>query len=180
MKRWVAIWLVVAFVMVGAASAEARGRSGHHYRPQHRSYASFGFGRSHYGSSYVGLGYSRRGWSVGLSLWPSYSPYYYSSTYPSVYSYGYTYPAYSSAYSYGYTNPTYATTYPATTATYPTTYTYQPAPAAPAPAPAPPQPQMVQGWYHPTYGFWCQCHGYQKQSLPNHSYRYDTSKDAKP
>ena len=167
MKRWMAIGLVTAFVMVGAASAEARGRSYHHRRPHHRSHVSFRFGLGcwpRYRSSYVGLGYSRRGWSVGLSWWPSYRSYYYVPSYPAVYTYAYTY-------------PTYVTTYPSATVTYPTTYSsYRVA----APAPPPPQPQVVQGWYHPTYGFWCPCHGYQKESLAGHSYQYDTTKDAKP
>lgn len=183
MKRWIVIGLFAAVVTLAAASAEARGRPSYHHQPSHRSYSSFSFGyRPSYRSSYFGVGYSRRGWSVGLSYWPSYRSYDYVQTYPAVYpytysTYPYTYTTYPSTYSSAYTYPTYVTSYPATTATYPTTYTSY---RAPDPPPPPPQPQTVQGWYHPTYGFWCQCHGYQKASLANHSYQYDTTKDAKP
>jgi len=178
MKRSIVIGLSAAFVTLAAASAEARGRPSHHHRPHHRGHVSFSFGCwPSYRSSYFGVGYSRRGWSVGLSCWPSYRSYHYVPTYPVVYSSAYTYRTYPSIYSSAYTYPTYVTSYPATTATYPTTYTSY---RVPDPPPPPPQPQTVQGWYHPTYGFWCQCHGYQKASLAGHSYQYDTSKDAKP
>jgi len=177
MKRLIVIGLFAASVMLAAGSVEARGRPSYHHRPHHRSHVSFSFGCwPSYRSSYFGVGYSRRRWSVGLSWWPSYRSYYYVPTYPVVYSSAYTYRTYPSIYSSAYTYPTYVTIYPATTVTYPTTYTSYPTPNPPPP----PQPQTVQGWYHPTYGFWCPCHGYQKASLAGHSYQYDTSKDAKP
>lgn len=174
MKRWIVIGLFAAFVALAAGSAEARGgRPSYHHRPSHRSHVSFGFRCwPSYRSSYIGIGYRSRGWSVGLSCWPSYRSYSYVPSYSSYY-YAPTYPA---VYSYGYTYPTYTTSYPATTTVYPSTYTSYRTPDPPPP----PQPQAVQGWYHPTYGFWCPCHGYQKTSLANHSYQYDTTKDAKP
>jgi len=158
MKRWIAGGLAVALLTLGSASAEARGGFHGHggYRPHYGSHVSFGFGcwpsyRSHYAS----VGYWNRGWSVGLSWWPSYRTYY-APTYPSVYTYAYT-------------QPTTVVTYPGVVAT--------PTPSTSYPVPAPPQPQAVYGWYHPTYGFWCQCHGYQKQAVPQHTYQYDTTKD---
>ncbi|MFW6162568.1 MAG: hypothetical protein ACODAJ_07335 [Planctomycetota bacterium] len=162
MTRLSLMGLAAAFVVLGAASAEARGRYFHrghhrhyrHHRPHYRSRVHFSLGCF----PRVGFGYHRRHWSVGFSWWPSY-------TYRRYYA-----PSYRV-----YTYPTYVHSYPATTVYTPTVYT----PVRPAPPP-PPEPVTVQGWYHPTYGYWCQCHGYQGKALPHHTYYYDNTKDAQP
>jgi hypothetical protein len=181
MKRWMMIGLAVAFLAAAAASAEARGgsygrgsfsrggfsRHGSHYRGSHYRGSYYRGGSRHHSSFRVSLGCwpSLSYWNRGLYVGVGSSPWYSS----------YAYPYYRTSYayypSYTYTYPTAVTSYPATSATYTTTYSSYPTP------PPPPQPQMVQGWYHTSYGFWCQCHGYQRTALNNHSYQYDTTKD---
>lgn len=167
--------LVVVFVVLLLASGAAFARPSRSHVPFHSGGRSYHRGSSHsrYGLSFsFGSGY--RYPSSYYSYYPSFGISY-SRSYPAYYTYPSSY--YSYAWPSAYTYPrTYSTVY-----TYPSTATYiEPAPAPVAPvAPAPPAPAVttVQGWYHPTYGFHCQCHGFQKQALPNHAYRYDVSKD---
>ena len=147
--------LVIPLALVLAA-ATAEGR---HARPHRGRGGSRHGGSRHRTSFYIGFGHGLRyrssGLYVGLGVYPRHRVYYYGA-WPA-YSYAYAYPSY--VYSY----PTYAVTRPSVSVAYV----------------APQAVYTVSGWYHPTYGYWCQCHGYQRASLPHHVYHYDTTKDAK-
>jgi len=189
MKR---LLIVVAALMLTVGAAEARhsshgGRScyrgsyygGHsrysgHYRgwgcgPYYRGWGSY-IGGAYYGSGYgfaLGFGSGACYPRVAVS---------YSAAWPAYYTYP-TYYAYPSVYGGYYPPATYV--YPSTVATVQSASSAAmasatvEAAATPPPAPA----TVVKGWYHPTYKFHCQCHGFHTAALENHSYLYDTSKD---